>query len=108
LQNADFSAAKMIGTNLTGAQFRGGIFLDANFKNADLRGAILTGAIVRDASFEGANFEGADLRSAIGLSVEQVCSAGHWRGALLDADLQAAAQARCGASQSAFVGPTKP
>src|SRR6202049_510645 len=91
LQNADFSAAKLIGTNLTGAQFKGGIFLDSNFKNADLRGAVLTGAVVRDANFEGANFEGADLRGAIGLSVEQLCSAARWRGAMLDADLQAAA-----------------
>jgi uncharacterized protein YjbI with pentapeptide repeats len=108
LQNADFSAAKLGGANLTGAQLKGGIFLDTNFKNADLRGAVLTGAIVRAASFEGANFEGADLRDAIGLSVEQLCSAQRWRGAQLDADLQAAAQARCGASQPAFIGPTKP
>jgi uncharacterized protein YjbI with pentapeptide repeats len=108
LQNADFSAAKLIGTNLTGAQFKGGIFLDTNFKNADLRGAVLTGAIVRDASFEDANFEGADLRGAIGLSAEQLCSSGHWRWALLDPDIQAATQARCGASQPAFTGPTRP
>jgi len=108
LHDADFSAAKLIGTNLTGAQLNGGIFLDTNFKNADLRGAVLTGAIVREASFEGANFEGADLRGAIGLSVEQLCSAQKWRGAQLDAEIQAAAQARCGASQPAFVGPTRP
>src|ERR1700681_1693969 len=101
LQDTDFSVASLIGANLTGAQLKGGIFLDANFKNADLRGAVLTGAIVRDASFEGANFEGADLRGAIGLSAEQLCSAQRWRGALLDADIQAAAQARCGASQPA-------
>jgi uncharacterized protein YjbI with pentapeptide repeats len=108
LHDADFSAAKLIGANLTGAQFRGGIFLDTNFKNADLRGAVLTGAVVRDANFEGANFEGADLRGAIGLSVEQLCSAARWRGALLDADLQAAAQLRCGASQGPIVGPPRP
>jgi len=52
-----------------------------------------------------ANFEGADLRGAIGLSVEQVCSAASWRGALLDADLQAAAQSRCGSAP--LMGPTK-
>ena len=62
--------------------------------NADLLGAVLTGAVVRDASFDGANFEGADLRGAIGLSVDQLCSASHWRSALLDGDLQAAAQVR--------------
>jgi uncharacterized protein YjbI with pentapeptide repeats len=97
-----------MGANLTGAQFQGGIFLDTNFKNADLRGAVLTGAIVRDANFEGANFEGADLHGAIGLTAEQLCSAARWRGALLDSDLQAAAQARCGAGQPAFVGPSRP
>ena len=107
LHDADFSAAKLIGTNLTGAQFKGGIFLDANFKNGDLRGAVLTNAVVRDASFDGANLEGADLRGAIGLSVEQLCSSASWRGALLDADLQAAAQSRCG-SHAAFTGPTRP
>jgi hypothetical protein len=48
------------------------------------------------------------LRGAIGLSVEQLCSAARWRGALLDPDIQAAAQARCGASQSSFTGPTRP
>jgi uncharacterized protein YjbI with pentapeptide repeats len=108
LHDADFSAAKLIGANLTGAQLNGGIFLDTNFKNADLRGAVLTGAVVREASFDGANFEGADLRGAIGLSVEQLCAASRWRGALLDTDIQAAAQARCAASQPAFIGPTRP
>src|SRR5229473_1129311 len=108
LHDADFSAAKLVGANLTGAQLNGGIFLDANFKNADLRGAVLTGAIVREASFEGANFDGADLRGAIGLSAEQLCSAQRWRAALLDADIQAAAQARCGGSQPAFTGPIRP
>jgi uncharacterized protein YjbI with pentapeptide repeats len=108
LHDADFSAAKLVGANLTGAQLNGGIFLDANFKNADLRGAVLTSAVVREASFEGANFDGADLRGAIGLNAQQLCSALRWRGALLDADVQTATQARCGASQPAFVGPTKP
>jgi uncharacterized protein YjbI with pentapeptide repeats len=69
---------------------------------------VLTGAIVREASFEGANFDGADLRGAIGLSAEQLCSAQRWRGALLDADVQTAAQARCGGSQPSFTGPTRP
>jgi uncharacterized protein YjbI with pentapeptide repeats len=105
LHDADFSAAKLIGTNLSGAQFKGAIFLDAIFKNADLRGAVLTGAVVRGASFDGANFEGADLRGAIGLSAEQICSAVGWRAALLDVDLQAAAQSRCGSAP--LMGPTK-
>ncbi len=106
LQDTDFSGAKLIGTNFTGAQFRGAIFLDATLKNADLRGASLSGAIVRDADFEGANLDGADFRGAVGLTVQQVCAA-RWHGALLDPDVQAAAQARCGAGQSSFVGPVQ-
>src|SRR5713226_1212589 len=106
LQDTDFSGAKLIGTNFTGAQFRGAIFLDATLKNADLRGASLSEAIVRDADFEGANLDGADFRGAVGLTVQQVCAA-RWRGALLDPDVQAAAQARCGAAQSSFVGPVQ-
>jgi uncharacterized protein YjbI with pentapeptide repeats len=66
----------------------------------------LSGAIVRDADFEGANLDGADFRGAVGLTVQQVCAA-RWRGALLDPDVQAAAQARCGAGQSSFVGPVQ-
>ncbi len=107
LQDTDFSGAKLIGANFTGAQFRGAIFLDATLKNADLRGASMSGAIVRDADFEGANLDGADFRGAVGLTVQQVCAA-RWRGALLDPDVQAAAQARCDASQSSFVGPVRP
>ncbi len=84
----------------------GAIFLDATLKNADLRGASLSEAIVRDADFEGANLDGADFRGAVGLTVQQVCAA-RWRGALLDPDVQAAAQARCGAGQSSFVGPVQ-
>src|ERR1700676_2177158 len=107
LQDTDFSGAKLIGTNFTGAQFRGAIFLDAILKNADLRGASLSGAIVRDANFAGANLDGADFRGAVGLTVSQICAA-RWRGALLDPDVQAGAQARCSASQPAMVGPQRP
>lgn len=107
LQDTDFSGAKLIGTNFNGAQFRGAIFLDAILKNADLRGASLSGAIVRDANFDGANLDGADFRGAVGLTVQQVCAA-HWRGALLDPDVQAGAQARCGAGQPAVFGPQRP
>jgi hypothetical protein len=42
-----------------------------------------------------------------GLTVPQVC-ASRWRGALLDPDVQAGAQARCGSAQPAMVGPQRP
>ena len=67
----------------------------------------LSGAIVRDANFAGANLDGADFRGAVGLTVSQICAA-RWRGALLDPDVQAGAQARCSASQPAMVGPQRP
>jgi uncharacterized protein YjbI with pentapeptide repeats len=108
LEGADFSSAKLEEANFIGAQFRGGIFLEADFRKADLRGAVVTDAVVRDAHFEGADFDGADLRGAIGLTAEQVCTAQHWHGAMLDADVLAGAQARCGSGQPAFVGPVRP
>ena len=108
LQDADFSAAKLSQANLMGAQFHGGIFLETNFRNADFRGALLTGAVVRDARFDAAEFDGADFRGAIGLTPEQVCSAQHWRGAMLDPDVFAATLARCGNGAPAFVGPVRP
>jgi len=108
LQDADFSAAKLNETNLMGAQFRGGIFLETDFRKADLRGALVTGATVRDARFDGADFDGADLRGTIGLTAEQVCTAQHWRAAMLDPDIFAGVQARCANGAPAFVGPVRP
>src|SRR5467141_1446711 len=84
LEQADLSSAKLFEANLTGAQLNGTILLDADLKKADLRGAYLTGA---------------DLRGASGITAVQVCSALHGRSALLDPDLAAEVQVRCGSSQ---------
>jgi len=48
---------------------------------------------------DGANLAGADLRGASGITAQQVCSALHGRAALMDPDLAAEVQVRCGASQ---------
>jgi uncharacterized protein YjbI with pentapeptide repeats len=94
LGQADLSSAKLMQANMTGAQMKGTILLDADLRNADLRGALLSGAVLRGADLTGANLAGADLREAAGLTPAQLCSA-HWRGALLDADMQTALQAQC-------------
>jgi uncharacterized protein YjbI with pentapeptide repeats len=96
LGQADLSSAKLMQANMTGAQMKGTILLDADLRNADLRGALLSGAVLRGADLTGANLAGADLREAAGLTPAQLCSA-HWRGVLLDADMQAALQAQCAA-----------
>ncbi len=99
LEQADLSSARLSESNLTGARMKGAILLDADLKKADLRGAFLTGAVLREAEMDGANLAGADLRGASGVTSQQVCSALHGRAALMDADLAAEVQLRCGSSQ---------
>jgi uncharacterized protein YjbI with pentapeptide repeats len=99
LEQTDLSSAKLGEANLTGALLKGTILLDADLKKADLRGAYLTGAILRGVELDGANLAGADLRGASGITAQQVCSALHGRAALLDPDLAAEVQTRCGSSQ---------
>jgi uncharacterized protein YjbI with pentapeptide repeats len=99
LEQTDLSSAKLGEANLTGAQLKGTILLDADLKKADLRGAYMTGAILRDAEMDGANLAGADLRGAAGVTAQQVCSALHGRAALMDPDLTAEVQLRCGSAQ---------
>jgi uncharacterized protein YjbI with pentapeptide repeats len=96
LEQTDFSAAKMMGANLTGALAKGTIFLEADLSKADLRGGNFAGAVLRQVKLDGANVMGADFRGALGLEAWQVCSTQGWRGAQLDADVQAAVQMSCG------------
>jgi uncharacterized protein YjbI with pentapeptide repeats len=99
LEQTDLSSAKLGETNLTGARLKGTILLDADLKKADLRGAYMTGAVLRDVEMDGANLAGADLRGASGITSQQVCSGLHGRAALMDPDLAAEVQLRCGTSQ---------
>lgn len=96
LEQADLSSAKLEQANMTGAQLKGTILLDADLRNADLRSALLSGAVLRGADLSGANLAGADLREAPGVTPAQLCSA-HWRGALLDPEMQTAMQTQCAA-----------
>ena len=61
----------------------------ANLSRVDFRKRDLTGALL-----VGCRLRGADFRGASGLTAAQVCSA-HWRGALLDLDMQTAVQTQC-------------
>ncbi len=96
LEQTDLSSARLAEASLTGATCKGTIFLDADLKKADLRGANLAGAVLRGAEMEDANLTGADLRGTLGLTSLQVCSTLNGRTALMDADLAAEVQARCG------------
>jgi len=99
LAQTDLSSARLEEANLTGGIFKGTILLDADLKKADLRGASFAGAILREAEMDGANVAGADFRGALGITSQQVCSALHGRLALMDADLTAEVQVRCGSAQ---------
>jgi uncharacterized protein YjbI with pentapeptide repeats len=98
LEQTDLSSAKLGEANLTGAQCKGTIFLDADLKKADLRGANLAGAVLRGAEMDEANLTGTDLRGTLGLTSLQVCSTLNGRTALMDPDLAAEVQIRCGSS----------
>jgi uncharacterized protein YjbI with pentapeptide repeats len=99
LEQTDLSSARLGEANLTGAQCKGTIFLDADLKKADLRGANLAGAVLRGAEMDGANLTGTDLRGTLGVTSLQVCSALNGRTSLMDPDLAAEVQARCGSSR---------
>jgi len=90
----------MVGANLTGAQAKGTIFLEADLSKADLRGAAFPGAVLRQAKLDGARVEGADFRGALGLEGWQVCATQGWRGAQFDPDVKAAVEQSCGSSSS--------
>ena len=96
LEQTDLSSARLEDANLTGALCKGTFLLDADLKNADLRGASLKGAVLGGAELDGANLTGADLRGTLGVTSLQVCSALNGRTALMDADLAAEVQSRCG------------
>ena len=95
LEQTDFSSAKLVETNATGAQFKGTILMDADLRNADLRGAFFNGAIFRGTDITGATVAGADLRGALGLTADQVCSTHGWQAAQLDADVLAQTRSLC-------------
>lgn len=69
LRNADLEEAVLVGAHLEDTILEG-----SNLYGANLRGAQFRGASLSHANFAHAHLEGVDLRSAIGLSSEQVRS----------------------------------
>ena len=107
LQEADLSSSKLAGANLAGAQLKGAILLDADLKGVDLRGAFLGGALLRGAELDGVNLVATDLRGAAGLAAGQICSA-RWQGALMDPEMLAEVQGRCGAGVASGASQSNP
>jgi uncharacterized protein YjbI with pentapeptide repeats len=96
LRNAYLWSAKLPGADLGGAQLGSAILIDADLHGANLGGAQMTGTVLNGANLSGTSLEGADLEGALGLSANQVCSAGSRRGAKLDAEMEAQVEAQCG------------
>ena len=100
LQEAYLWSAKLRGAQLQDAKLERAILLDADLRGTDLRGADLQGAVLRGADLTGANLEGADVRSAVGLTAAQLCSAVERRGVQMDEDLLNQVEGRCGSTDS--------
>ncbi|MES1990567.1 MAG: pentapeptide repeat-containing protein [Pseudomonadota bacterium] len=71
LFNADFTDAKLVGTNFRVIEFVKGM----TFRNADARKAIFRHAFLGGVDFRGANLQGADFTKAWGLTNEQLALA---------------------------------
>jgi uncharacterized protein YjbI with pentapeptide repeats len=96
LRSAYLWSARLPGADLGGAHLEGAILIDADLHGANLGGAQLTGTVLNGADLSGMSLEGADLRGALGLTVNQVCSAKSRRGAVLDPDMETQVDAQCG------------
>lgn len=96
LRSAYLWSARLPGADLGGAHLEGAILIDADLQGTNLGGAQLTGTVLNGASLSGTSLEGADLRGALGLTVNQVCSAKSRRGAVLDPDMETQVDAQCG------------
>lgn len=96
LRGASLWFARLSRADLQNAQLQNVFLVDADLSGANLRRADLQGAILHRTNFAGADLEGADLRGALGLTAEQVCSAGQTRDAALDPTLHQQVEQLCG------------
>lgn len=95
LEGAYLWSAKLSGAKLQDARLQNALLIETDLRRADLRGADLQKALLRRAVLEGANVDGADLRGAIGLTVDQLCSAVSWDRAQIDESLRQDAVRQC-------------
>jgi len=72
MNGSSFRNANLSVANLFGARFTGASFARANLERATLVGAYFGGADMTGANLAGANLSGADLRTAKGLTQEQL------------------------------------
>jgi hypothetical protein len=77
-------------------QLQHAIMIEASLRSADLRGAQFEGTVLRGADIADAILDGADFRGAVGLTPEQVCSAGTRRDAHFDAPMLQQFSVMCG------------
>jgi uncharacterized protein YjbI with pentapeptide repeats len=89
-------SAKLSSAHLDNAELSTAIFIDADLRNADLHGAHFQGTVLNGANLQGANLDYADMHGALGLSVNQVCSAASRNGLQLDDAMQLQVDAQCG------------
>jgi uncharacterized protein YjbI with pentapeptide repeats len=95
LQGAYLWSAKLAGAHMQDTQLQHAIMIEASLRSADLRGAQFEGTVLRGADISDAILDGADFRGAVGLTPEQICSAGTRRGAHFDAALLDQFSAMC-------------
>lgn len=72
LRGSNLSGAYMSGANLKGANLSGANLKGVNLSDADLSDTNLSGADLLDAYLPGADLSGADLRTASGLTADQL------------------------------------
>ncbi len=105
LQGAYLWSAKLAGAHMQDTQLQHAIMIEASLRSADLRGAQFEGTVLRDADIADAILDGADFRGAIGLTPEQVCSAGTRRDAHFDAPMLEQFSVMCGLGGAASDAP---
>jgi uncharacterized protein YjbI with pentapeptide repeats len=96
-RDAYLSSAKMARARLQQADFTQAILTEADLRGADLSKSSFQGAVVRDANFAGSNLQNADLRSSLGLTAQQICSAANISEIQLDDALKSEVDTQCGA-----------
>ena len=99
LQETYLTSTKLANSRLNQADLSLAILTDADLRNSDLSGADLRGAILRGTNLSGANLQNANLRGAVGVTASQICSAGNFKQAQLDDNLQHDVDAMCGTVQ---------
>jgi hypothetical protein len=90
LNRANLSEAKLMGAKFINANLSSAIFANAELMSADFQGADLKGV-----DFTFADLRKADFRTAVNLSIEQLCMAKTLNEVMLDPELMEQVEKRC-------------